>query len=135
MHSHDEGTGLVFGRKAAWYLATCPLSTSVFLRTSLSTCPRWSSFVARTGPGLLRLALKIILIWNAHLWSLTWQASLVLTCWNSWSPGDAWKTHSGGTEPAPPTCWEPRLTRKPPTFQQFSKEEKLVQLREEQLGS
>ena len=134
MHSHDEVGGLVFGRKAAWYLATCPLSTSVLLRTSLSTCPRWSSFVARTGPGLLRLALKITLIWNAHLWSLTWQASLVLTCWNSWSPGDAWKTHSGGTEPAPLPCWEPRLTRKP-TFQQFSEEEKLVQLREEQLGS
>lgn len=133
MHSHDEEGKLVSGRKAAWYSSTCPLSTSVLLRTSLSTCPRWSSFVARTGPGLLKLALKIILIWNAHLWSLTWQASLVLTCWNSWSPGDAWKTHSGGTEPAPPTCWEPRLTRKP-TFQQFE-EEKLVQPGEEQLGS
>lgn len=85
----------------------------------------WSGFTARTSPSLLRLPPKIALIWNEHLWSPTPQASLVLTGWNSWSPGDGWKTHSGGTEPAPPTCWEPLLTRKP-TFQQFSEEEKTV---------
>lgn len=136
MHSHDAGGGLGSGRKAAWYLRTCLLATSVLLRSLTVHLPQVlrSSYVARAGPGLLRLALKITLIWNAHLWSLTWQASLVLTCWNSWSRGDAWKTHSGGTEPAPPTCWEPRLMRKP-TFQQFSEEKKLVQPGEEQLGS
>lgn len=50
-------------------------------------------------------------------------ASPVLTGWNSQGPGDDWKTHSGGAEPGPRTCWEPRLMQKP-TFQQLSKEEK-----------
>lgn len=64
---------------------------------------------------MLRSAPKILhitLIWDEHLCSPTPQASLVLTGRNSWSPGNGLETHSGGTEPAPPTCWEPRLTRK-----------------------
>ena len=114
-------------RKAAWYLFKCPLATSILLRSLAGHLPQalWSGYTARTSPSLLRPPPKITLIWNEHLWSSTPQASLVLTGWNSRSPGDGWKTHSGGTEPAPPTCWEPRLTRKP-AFQQFSEEAKAV---------
>lgn len=120
MHSHDEEGKLVSGRKAAWYSSTCPLSTSVLLRTHCPPAPGGPVLWPGRTLYSAEVGLKINLIWNAHLWSLTWQASLGPDLLEQLEPRDAWKTHSEA---------QSQLRRRlgtsineKPTFQQFEEE-------------